>query len=132
MDAYEVLSTRVNELIQFSKKRAVAYNVIYRSLRVCIIVLSALTAGAAKYGSANSGVPRTATPYLAIAVAILASLDSWLKPGKIYWEHYRFNDLYIAAQSRLALIHPSENRKLAEFANYMDTLDKQYGAAVRD
>lgn len=127
MNAYKQISERVAESIQFSRKRAIAYSVIYRTVRGSIIVLSAVAAALSRFSRAP-----WAAPALSCIVAILAALEAWLKPGKIYREHFRFNDLYIDAETRLALIPLADIVRLKEFADTLEILDKQYRAAIED
>jgi hypothetical protein len=132
MDAYKILQDRVTEYIQFSRKRAVIYNWIYRVARSLIIVLSASAASAAKFGPQSTSHFEVAVPYFCLTVAILAAFEAWLKPSAVYRAHYQFNDRYITLETKLSLIEANDRKALEHFAEELDQVDEKYRKAVQD
>jgi hypothetical protein len=95
------LFKRIRNSQNFSANRAGFYGVLNGALRVSIIVLAALAAGAKEIANLTP-----AQPYLSVSVVILTGLDTWVQAGTKWKAHYRYNDDYIAAETELSGIPP--------------------------
>jgi hypothetical protein len=67
---------------------------------------------------------------LSLLVAIGTGIDTWVKSAGRWKTHYSYNDLYIARESELARISPTDLSALADFRQRLDALDSDYRKAA--
>ncbi len=60
---------------------------------------------------------------LSLLVAIGTGIDTWVKPADRWKTHYSYNDHYIARETELAGIRPTDLAALADFRQRLDALD---------
>lgn len=101
------LSERIRESMQFAGKRAFIYGCIYYSTKASLIALSALTSAKA-LGNINFIGPLQG--WAALAVTIIAGLDTLLKPSIKYSDYYEYDDEFRRLDSDLVTI-PSDDSK---------------------
>ena len=121
----------VEEARRWLGTRADRFHWYYNSSRIAIVVLSVMipTLSAGLFG----GIGTSATPYVALLIAILAAIDGLLKPGD-NWRHFRSYELALrrfqrVSQSRRAALElesePDKRRQKAlalyrEFVNEIE------------
>jgi hypothetical protein len=121
---YEVIAAILDDCIHFSGKRAMWFGVLYYSLRVALIVLSACAAA--------KGIQRLEThvAVLSLLVAIGTTIDTWLQPGVKYKGHYTYNDKFRALKSDLYFIKPDDSASLKIINEAWKSLDDEYRKTV--
>ena len=115
------LQCRVTDRRAFSGKQAIVYGWCYWTLRVTLIILAGLVAGAKQ-------VPKLdlAQPYMAVLIVILTGIDTLFQAGTKWKTHYRYNDLYEASESELLSFPADDVVKLDAFRLKLDILDAAY------
>lgn len=114
-------SSLANEIERYRRivdARAVRYKTLYISARLVLIVLSAIVASQAGLSVLPTLKWVTAVaPVLALSVAILTSLDTWMKPGQIWkvCKIYKFRFAQLNDLTRQAILRdPDELKQLSE------------------
>ena len=121
---FQNLTDRLSESIQFSRRRANAYGWLYGSLRAAVIIMSVCAA------AKGIGWLQSSAAFFSLLVAIGTGIDTWLKPAGKWKTHYSYNDLYIARESELKGISPTDIAALTDFRQRLDSLDFDYRKAA--
>jgi hypothetical protein len=121
---YDVIEAILDDCIHFSGRRAFWFGVLYYSLRVTLIVLSACAAA--------KGIQRldTHVAVLSLLVAIGTTIDTWLQPGVHYKAHYTYNDKFRALKSDLYFIQRDDASSLKTLNESWKALDDEYRKTV--
>jgi hypothetical protein len=123
-DPYDVLEAILNDCIYFSGKRAFWFGVLYYSLRVFLIVLSACAAA-----QGISWLTKHVA-LLSLLVAIGTTIDTWLQPGVKYKGHYTYNDKFRALKADLYFIKRDDDDALKKLNESWKSLDDEYRKTV--
>jgi hypothetical protein len=113
---------------QWLGARADRFHWYYNASRIALIVLSVIIPSL--YGDLFGEVGKWAAPYVALAIAAVASLDGLLKPGD-NWRHFRSYELALlrfqrVSQSKRAALEfesDADNRRQKGFALYREFVD---------
>jgi hypothetical protein len=68
--------------------------------------------------------------YFALIVAILTSLDTWLKPGAKYRTHYEYDDEYRRLQNQILLLKPDDISKIESLRAELERVRERYRKAL--
>jgi hypothetical protein len=124
------LNANIHHGITYAYRRAVAWSVIYHISRATIIVLSAFTSAKA-IGAVE--VLGHWQGYSAFLVAVLASLETWLKPEARYRVFYEFDDEYRRLANSLLIIpvgDPAEITKLTALTGEFEKVRIRFRQAL--
>jgi hypothetical protein len=121
----ETLKTDADEGVYYCYTRATRWAIVYYLARGSLLVFSALTSAQALEALAFMHV---AQPVFALLVTIIASLDTWLKPGDKYRTLYIANDEYNQLRQELEFVDANDkasvDAKLAEYKQIALRLQK--------
>lgn len=115
------LSERIREGMQFAGKRAFIYGCIYYSTKASLITLSALTSAKA-LGNINFIEPLQG--WAALAVTIIAGLDTWLKPSIKYSAYYEYDDEFRRIDSDLVTITSDDPKQIEKLVKIRSELER--------
>jgi hypothetical protein len=111
------LTREIERYRQIVDARAVRYKTLHISTRLALITLSAIVASQASLSSMPTFRWLTAlAPALALTVAILTSVDTWMKPGQIgkVCKSHKFCFAQHNSTSQATLSDPDELKQLKE------------------
>src|SRR5580704_7655579 len=87
---YKRFKKEIDGYIAYSELWGRVFGVFYYSLRTLLIVLSALVAAS---GTLPARIPIATLSFI---VAVGTALDTWLKTGTRYKDHYTFHDKFLS------------------------------------
>ena len=123
-EPHDVLQAILDDCIAFSGKRAMWFGIIYYSLRVALIVLSACAAAKGiDFLVQNAAI-------LSLLVAIGTTADTWLQPGVKYKGHYTYNDKYRALKADLYFVKRDDSARLQAINEAWKAMDDEYRKTV--
>lgn len=121
---YERFKTEIDGYIDYSELWGRVFGFLYYSLRALLIVLSAAVAATAVLPA------KVPVSLLSFLVAVGTALDTWLKTGTRYKNHYLFHDRFVAVYIEVELSDPEDKTTLDRLKDKFLKLIEDYGVAA--
>jgi hypothetical protein len=124
---FDTLLADVDEAIQFAKRRATVWAIVFYTTRILIVLLSIVASAKAipftsQFADWQAGA--------SLLVALLAGLDSVLKSYEKYNIHYLYDDEFHQIRNDLIVDDPDRPAKLTQIAHRIADARKRYRDAL--
>jgi hypothetical protein len=106
--AYGRLADEIDRTIYRVNRLASKFTWVHISLRLVLIILSSTVAAQKNLVGSPIQAVVPWVPVLALAVAILTALDTWMKPGEKWKTHDRFDDEFKTIRRELSYMEPTD------------------------